>query len=126
MACVEKCGEYHRVSSPVPVHPLRPSEPEEATTPLPPSTPQQPKRGILRTSSTDSRSVSSPKKSHFNTVEDTHRDSKDSVQKQVPFPTEVQTVCQTTNAGDVRMDNSTDNGGTDEDGESELNITAAG
>lgn len=124
MACVDKSGEYHRVSSPVPVHPLRPSGPEEATTPLPPSTP---KRGILRTSSTDSRSVSSPKKRHLNSVEvDTRRDSKDSVQKQVLFPTEVQTVCQTTNAGDVRMDKSTDNGGTDEYGESELNLTAAG
>ena len=126
MACVDKCDVYHRVnSSSIPVHPLRPSEPREldtsATTPFPPSTPPQPKRGILRTCSTDSGSVSSPKKSRFNTADvDTRRDSKDSVQKQVLFSAEVQTVCQTTNAGDVRMDNSTDNGGADEDGESEL------
>lgn len=132
MACVDNWDvQYHRVSSSKPVHPHRPCEPEEldtsATTPLPPSTPPQPKRGILRTSSTDSGSISSPKKSHFNTVEvDTRRDSEDSVQKQVLFSAEVQTVCQTTNTGDVRMDNSTDNGGADEDGESELNIPAAG
>lgn len=136
MACVDKGIEtdaYHRINTSVPVHPLRPSKPEQekldtsATTPLTSSTPTQCKGGILRNYSTDSGSASSPKRNRFNTVDlDHQRDSKDSVQKQVLFSAEVQTVCQTTNAGDVRMDNSTDNGGTDKDGESELNTTTTG
>lgn len=126
MACVDKGIEtdaYHRINTSVPVHPLRPSKPEpeeldtSATTPLTSSKPPQHKVGILRNYSTDSGIVSSPKKSHFNTVDlDPQRDSK----------AEVQTISQTTNAGDVRMDNSTDNGGRDKDDKSELNTTTTG
>ena len=126
MACVDKGIEtdaYHRINTSVPVHPLRPSKPEpeeldtSATTPLTSSKPPQRKVGILRNNSTDSGIVSSPKKSRSNTVDlDPQRDSK----------AEVQTVSQTTNAGDVRMDNSTDNGGRDKDGKSELNTTTTG
>ena len=126
MACVDKGIEtdaYHRINTSVPVHPLRPSKPEpeeldtSATTPLTSSKPPQRKVGILRNYSTDSGIVSSPKKSHFNTVDlDPQRDSK----------AEVQTISQTTNAGDVRMDNSTDNGGRDKDDKSELNTTTTG
>ena len=126
MACVDKGIEtdaYHRINTSVPVHPLRPSKPEpeeldtSATTPLTSSKPPQRKVGILRNYSTDSGIVSSPKKSRSNTVDlDPQRDSK----------AEVQTVSQTTNAGDVRMDNSTDNGGRDKDDKSELNTTTTG